>query len=219
MLLTVRNALSRHTCDSRANGRLMKAEGPFFIRVSGVRAPGITYPQRCRECYVMPRDARCYQSAIPAGSAPTQEHFVFRGALKVFPFPWCTLSRPSTALHRCREYATRAPVLLLANTSIRRAREWFSSWLGLPRFFGGAREATRDSYGVSEEARTKSREWKRDTSVRGNGGKRSERDQRVVYVAARGIMSSKYIVKFSEILLMSDRNSSFSRWRFSISRW
>lgn len=46
--------------------------------------------------------------------------------LKSFPI---SVLHTITPLHRCR-YA----MPLLANTSIRRAREWFSSWPGLPRF-------------------------------------------------------------------------------------
>lgn len=142
---------------------------------------------------------------------------MFRGALKVFPFPWCTLSRPSTALHRCREYA----VPLLANTSIRRAREWFSSWPGLPRFFEGRRGGTGKSYSIPERRLEPNREGEKgipQTEEQGGGeeneGKVSERDQRVVH-AVRGIMSGKYVVRFYENLPMPNRNSSLSRFFIS----
>jgi len=140
---------------------------------------------------------------------------VLRGALKVFPFPRCTLSRPSTAtLHRSREYI----VPLLANTSIRRACEWFSSWPGLPRFFG--RGEGRDSYtaflrgGSNQIARAKKGyEGWREREKPGKG--KQPRSKGGTCGAVRGIMSSKYVVKFLGILHTSNCNSSLSSFFIS----
>lgn len=67
---------------------------------------------------------------------------------------------------------------LLASTPIRRAREWFSSWPGLPRSF------EEDSYGIPEETRIESREREKDTgtgqrrkTVKQSGG--GKEDQRI----------------------------------------
>lgn len=78
-------------------------------------------------------------------------HFVFRGALKVFPFPRCTIA-PERAVvageyrlcHCSREHTP------ISDEAV--AREWFSSWLGLPRFF------EEDSYGIPREEKEEGKE-------------------------------------------------------------
>lgn len=75
---------------------------------------------------------------------------------------------------------------LLANTPIRRAREWFSSWPGLPRFF------EEDSYSIPKSGRLKPncrseekirKRRARENRTEGNG---SKRDQRVRGEESRG---------------------------------
>lgn len=62
---------------------------------------------------------------------------------------------------------------LLASMPIRRVREWFSSWPGLPRFF------EEDSYSIPEEARIESQGREKDTrqergEVEKGGGRKGE---------------------------------------------
>lgn len=130
--IVLRKTLHPDACDSQVNERLMRPRA-IFHQGLGRRSCAGNYvssevPRMLRET----RDVTC---AIPAGSAHKSTLCVPR-CLKSFPISVLhTITPTSTALHR---YA----VPLLANTSIRRAREWFNSWPGLPRFF--AREKERE---------------------------------------------------------------------------
>lgn len=106
-------------------------------------------------------------------------HFVFRGALKVFPFPRCTIA-PERAVvvgeyrlcHCSREHTP------ISDEAV--AREWFSSWPGLPRFF------EEDSYGIPREEKEGEREEKgaKEKEEEEARTESRRRERRLLYAAA-----------------------------------
>lgn len=106
-------------------------------------------------------------------------HFVFRGALKVFPFPRCTIA-PERAVvageyrlcHCSREHTP------ISDEAV--AREWFSSWSGLPRFF------EEDSYGIPREEKEgeKKEERVKEKEEEETPTESRRRERRLLYAAA-----------------------------------
>lgn len=80
---------------------------------------------------------------VARARARAREHFVLGGALKVFPFPRCTIAPLScggtSGIPACR-CCSRTHLYKTTGS-----REWFSSWPGLPRSY------EEDSYGIPEE--------------------------------------------------------------------
>lgn len=87
--LPVRDAPSRH--DSRVNERLMKPRA-IFHQGFEVRAPGITYPRRWRECYVTRRYYTAKRVMLPA-------RFTQVARTRALCVPRCLKSFPISAVH------------------------------------------------------------------------------------------------------------------------
>lgn len=173
----------------RTNG-LMKARGrgPFFIGgLGGVRAPGITYPWRCRECVT--RDARCY----------LRDSQVAR--TRALCVPRCLKSFPISCGAHYRARALRCTVA--GNTPCHCSRIRLSDELASGLAFGPdclgfprSGEKGRESYSIPERRLEPNHAgekgiWEtgeggiRETGEEGNELKDGERDQRVVLCGER----------------------------------
>lgn len=177
------------TCDSQVNERSWWGRGPFFIRVSGgVRALGITYPRRCRECYArratlparFPQVARARALCVPR-------------CLKSFPISHLlhTITPTSTALHRCCCTPCHC-------SRIRLSDELASGLtLGLDCLgFSRGRRNGEIHTAFPERRLEPNREKKKGIGGMEDRGKRRERMRSKGDTGAVGeIMSSKYVVK------------------------
>jgi len=168
------------------------SRGPFFIRVAGLGR------RWCVGNYVFPKVPRMLRYAAKRAILPARIAQVAR--TRALCVPRCLKSFPISVAHTIAVehcVAGNTP----CHCSRTRLSDEFASGLALgPDCLGFSkrRRDRADSYSIPGRRLEPNREGEKGR-VEGTRKKRSEWDQRVVR-AARGIISSKYVVKFFEIL-------------------